>query len=250
MNQIKAIGFDLFNTLITAEPHAVDEAVRRLIRSLRQSGIALDSDAFRKAHLEAAMQLLEETKRDGRETHNRFWISVALGTLGHDVPPDDPCIARGVDAYFSTFLECCHLIPGTMELLRNLKPSYTLGLLSNFTHAPAAMAIIDQVGIASFFEVILISGAVGYRKPHPLIFRRLVDQMGVKKNQILYVGDDPEADIVGAQQAGIQPVWTTCVKDQNVRAAPSVLSVSSRKVRREVPRFSKWEEFLALLNHQ
>jgi putative hydrolase of the HAD superfamily len=248
MNQIKAIGFDLFNTLITAEPHAVDEALRRLIHSLVESGIAIESDAFSKAHMEAALRLLEETKRDGRETHNRFWISAALETQGYDVPPDDPRIAAGVDAYFSIFLERCHLIPGTREVLRRLCESYCLGLLSNFTHAPAAMGIIDQVDIASFFDVILISGAVGYRKPHPFIFRRLVDQMGVKKNEVLYVGDDPEADIAGARRAGIQPVWTTCVQDQNIRAAPSVLSVSSQEVDINVPRFSTWEEFFSLLN--
>jgi putative hydrolase of the HAD superfamily len=247
MNHIKAIGFDLFNTLITAEPHAVDEAVRRLINSLHESGIAIESDAFRTAHKEAAIRFLEETNRDGRETHNRFWISAALETQGYNISPDDPRIAAGVDAYFSIFFECCHLIPGTREMLQNLEKSYCLGLLSNFTHAPAAIGIIDQVDISAFFDVILISGAVGYRKPHPFIFRRFVDQMGVGKGQVLYVGDDPEADIVGAQRAGIQPVWTTYVKDQNIPSAPSVLAVSSRKVDLEVPRFSTWEEFLSLL---
>jgi putative hydrolase of the HAD superfamily len=241
MNQIKAIGFDLFNTLITAEPHAVEEALRRLVHSLLDNGLAIELESFKNAHKGTAIKFLEETKRDGRETHNRFWISAALETQGYSIPPDDPRIAAGIDAYFSIFLESCHLIPGTRQMLQALGETYRLGLLSNFTHAPAAMDIIDRVGITDFFDVILISGAVGYRKPHPLVFHRLVDQMRVEKEQIVYVGDDPEADISGAQGAGIRPVWTTCVRDQNIPSAPSVVSESPQKVDGKVPRISNWE---------
>ncbi|MBW1702390.1 MAG: hypothetical protein JRJ50_09755, partial [Deltaproteobacteria bacterium] len=93
MNQIKAIGFDLFNTLITVEPQAIGEAMRRLLKSLQKGGFALDYESFKQAHRQAALGFLEETRRDGRETHNRFWISAALKSLGYNVPPDDPRIA-------------------------------------------------------------------------------------------------------------------------------------------------------------
>ena len=52
-------------------------------------------------------------------------------------------------------------------MLGELKERYRLGLLSNFTHAPAAKEIIDGVGLASLFDVVLISGDLGYRNPHP-----------------------------------------------------------------------------------
>jgi putative hydrolase of the HAD superfamily len=195
MNHITAIGFDLFNTLITVEPHALDEAMRRLIRNLRQSGLELGDEPFKEAHQEAALRFIEKARQNGRETHNRFWISAALQTQGYDVPPDDLRIAAAVTAYFSAFLKRCHLIPGTKEMLRALRGLYRLGLLTNFTHAPAAREIIDRVGLTPFFDVLLISGDLGYRKPHPLVFRRLIEHLGVEKNQILYVGDDPEPDL-------------------------------------------------------
>ncbi|MDY7038320.1 MAG: hypothetical protein SV375_19435, partial [Thermodesulfobacteriota bacterium] len=90
MKHIQAIGFDLFNTLITAKPYAIDEAVSRLIQSLEQSHLAIDHDEFKRAHRQAALQFMKETRRDGRETHNRFWISAALATHGHNIPPEDP----------------------------------------------------------------------------------------------------------------------------------------------------------------
>lgn len=248
MDHIKAIGFDLFNTLITAEPQALDEAVSRLTQSLLKSGFAFKQEAFKQAYGEAALRFIEETRPHGRETHNRFWISAALESHGYNVPPDDLRIARAVDAYFSAFLEHCHLIPGTKEMLHSFKGLYRLGLLSNFTHPPAAIGIMDGMGLTPFFDVVLISGELGYRKPHPVVFRRLIDELGVEKDQILYVGDDPEPDIIGAQKAGLQPVWMTYVKDKNIPFIQSALSGRAEKPDSAVPRISAWDELLALLD--
>ncbi len=249
MKRIKAVGFDLFNTLITVEPHALDDAENRLTSSLRQSGLPVEQEPFKQAYREAALRFIREARRDGRETHNRFWVKAALKTHGYSVPSHDFRIATAVDAYFSAFLPYCHLIPGTSEMLSKLKGRYRLGLLSNFTHAPAAKKIIDRVGLASLFGVVLISGDLGYRKPHPLVFRRLIEQLRVEKDEILYVGDDPEPDITGAQRAGLQAVWTTYVRDRNIPPAPGVLSRSSERPDCNVPRISTWKELMALLEH-
>ena len=249
MNRIKAVGFDLFNTLITVEPPALDEAESRMIRSMRQNGLSLEKELFKKAYREAALRFVKEAQKDGRETHNRFWISAALQDHGNIIPPDDPLIAAAVDAYFSAFPQYCHLIPGTREMLGTLKDSYRLGLLSNFTHAPAAIKIIDGIGLTSCFDVVLISGALGFRKPHPFVFSKLIERLGVEKNEVLYVGDDPEPDITGAQQAGINPVWTTYVRDRNIPPPGGVLSRSSKEADQNVPRISTWKDLFTLLEN-
>ena len=248
LNNIKAIGFDLFNTLITIEPQAVKEALNRLTASLVNDGFTLDIEPFKHAHRDAARRFLEQTRKNGRETHNRFWISAALETQGYKVPPDDTRIAEAVEAYFSPFLEFCHLIPGTREILENLKGKYRIALLSNFTHPPAAIELLNGVGITHFFDVLLISGDLGYRKPHPLVFGRLTKDLGLEKGEILYVGDDPELDVDGAQRAGLQPIWMTYVIDHNMPSAKSVLSGCMEKPNFEVPRISRWEELLSLLD--
>ena len=56
MKEIKAIGFDLFNTLITVAPPALKEALGRLVHSLKQSGFILEEELFRASHREAAHQ--------------------------------------------------------------------------------------------------------------------------------------------------------------------------------------------------
>ena len=247
MNGIKAVGFDLFNTLITVEPHALHHAVNVLSGSLQEEGIAVELETFRNAHRQAALQHITETRRDGRETHNRFWISMALKQLGCEVEPDDPRIARSIEVYFAAFLGFCHLIPGTEAMLGTLKDRYPLGLLSNFTHPPAARAILDVLGITSFFDVVLISGEVGYCKPHAYVFQLLVEGLGVEARELLYVGDDPEPDIDGACSVGIQPVWTTYVRDRSLPLAPGVATEQLASPLCTVPRISSWDDLLLLL---
>jgi putative hydrolase of the HAD superfamily len=248
MDGIRGIGFDLFNTLITVEPWALSEAVGRLCSSLQDDGIAVEREIFHKAHRQAALQHIAETHRDGRETHNRFWISTALCRLGFALEPDDPRISRSVERYFSAFQDHCRLIPGTKEMLGAIKDRYRLGLLSNFTHPPAARAILEGLGIASFFEVTVISGEIGYRKPHALVFDLLLNRLGLSAQELLYVGDDPEPDIEGACSAGIRTVWTTYVRDRNIPLAPGVAQEQLPTPNCPTLRISSWEELLMLLD--
>jgi len=248
MKPIKAIGFDLFNTLIAGEPSAVREAVSRLVESLRKNELDIEPDTFIQAHAEAALRFIRETRSRGRETHNRFWISAALDTQGYSVPPDDCRISKGVDAYFSAFVQNCRLIPGTREMLETLSDQYRLGLLSNFTHAPAARQIMDGLGLTPFFDTVIISGEIGYCKPNPLVFQRLIDRLGVEKNQTLFVGDDVIADINGARQAGLQPVWMTYILGKRIPPPPGIPNGQVDEPDSTIPRISNWEELLTLLN--
>jgi putative hydrolase of the HAD superfamily len=249
MSQVRAIGFDLFNTLVTVEPPTIQEAASRLTNALAESGFPVEAESFQRAHRESAVQFLKQSRKDGKETHNRFWVSEALASQGHRVHPDDPRIASAVDAYFSAFLEYSHPLPGTLEMLAELKGRCLLGLLSNFTHAPAAWKILEGAGLTPFFDVVLISGDLGYRKPHPMVFERLIEVLKVEKDELLFVGDDPDSDISGAQKAGLRPVWHTVVRDQKIPHAKGVATVAGDVVDSTVPRISSWGELIHLLDN-
>ena len=247
MNHPKAIGFDLFNTLLTVHPDAMEEAHQRQIRALHEEGLPVEAEAFGKAYLEAAVKFLKAAHKDGRETHNRFWMAEALESLGYSLSPEDPRIAKAVDAHFSAFYPNSKLIPGTKELLGDLGERYPLGMLTNFTDGPAVRKLIDLLGLNPFFKDVLVSGELGYRKPHPYVFERFVEALGVPADQILFVGDDVEADVKGAKAAGLQPVLTTCVEDGNLPAARTPLSPAETVYPEDVPRISCWQDLHDLL---
>ena len=249
MKDITAIGFDLFNTLITAEPQTLAEAIDRLIWSLRQSGFSIEEEPFKEVYRKMALKFIERARRDGRETHNSFWISAALEEGGDPIPSDDARIGEAVEHYFSAFYDKCRLIPGTEAMLGTLQNRYSLGLLSNFTHGPAAREILKRTGLNHYFKTILISGELGYRKPHPHVFQRLIEQLGAGKDYILYIGDDPEPDIHGAKRAGLQPVWMTYVRDNEVSSVmPGILQTDGERPNSDIPRISSWQDLFSLLD--
>ncbi|MFC1863241.1 HAD family hydrolase [Thermodesulfobacteriota bacterium] len=247
MKNITTIGFDLVNTLVFAKTGALDASMNQLVSTLRQDGISFDDESFKNAYQKAIQQFVEKTRKDGKESHNRFWVAGALKAVGYDLSPDDKRIADAVEAYFSVICNNFSLIPGTMEMLHRLRIKYHLGLLSNFTHAPAARNIIERTGISSLFDVALISGDLGYRKPHPKTFNLLANQLGEDKANIVYIGDDPEPDIIGAKQAGLQPVWTTYVRDQGKSFTPVLVPGRFEKPNFEVPTISSWKDLFRIL---
>jgi HAD superfamily hydrolase (TIGR01549 family) len=250
MKQITAIGFDLFNTLITVNPDVLPMATSRLVRHLRGSGFTIEKEPFIEAYRAAAFSFLEESKQSGIETHNSIWISAALETQGQNASPDDPRIWEAVDDYFSAFYEKGKRIPGTRDLLNTLKKDYPLALLSNFTHGPAAREILDRLSLTPFFDALLISGDLGYRKPFPVVFDRLVEELGQPRDQILFIGDDPEADVAGSLQAGLQPAWMTYVRDHKLPFLPYTQSEKEGFPETEVPRITTWDDLLTLLTSQ
>lgn len=247
MQNIKAIGFDLFNTLIVIEPDTLVRAMERMIKSLINSGFSIDEESYIHDYRDAASLYVAKSRNDGIETHNSIWVSHVFNSYGMEIEPADERISIAVDEYFMAFYDRVSLIPDTLETLSLLKNEYSLGLLSNFTHAPAAREILRRTKLESLFDTIIISGEVGYRKPHPHVFNELARGLGVKKEYILFTGDDPEPDIHGASRAGMNPVWFTYTLENSMPVIKGTIHSEIHTPFIDVPKAASWREFLHLL---
>jgi len=85
--------------------------------------------------------------------------------------------------------------------LARLRSRYRLFALSN------GNADLERCGIADLFAGHVTARAAGAAKPDPRIYAALLQMAGVEAAQVLHIGDDPLADVVGATQAGMQAVW-------------------------------------------
>ncbi len=236
------VGFDLFNTLIVARPNALEAAMENLLWALNSSGMGLNRDLFFEAYKGAAIKSLKEARITGRETHNRLWIADALRSLGLFIEPCDPAISRAVDAYFQIFFEYSQPIPGVYQVLEELSRHYELGLLSNFTHHPACKAIIDHLGLRPYFRSIIISGEIGFVKPHPTVFDALCYHLRAHRTKLVYVGDDPEADVEGALNAGLKALWFSYVFENKHPFAKGYTYTPPDPERVKAPKATSWEE--------
>jgi beta-phosphoglucomutase len=89
-----------------------------------------------------------------------------------------------------------------LEALRSL--GLGLGVLSNF--GPHLREVLDNLGLLPFFDFVVVSAEVGLAKPDPRIFDRVVEEAGVPRKRILYVGDHVGDDVEGARGAGLDAV--------------------------------------------
>ncbi len=85
--------------------------------------------------------------------------------------------------------------------LQRLQQRYRLFTASN------GNADLSRIGIAHWFERSIAARDVGVLKPHPAVFHKVVEATDLQLHEVLYVGDDPLADIEGARQAGMRAVW-------------------------------------------
>jgi putative hydrolase of the HAD superfamily len=66
---------------------------------------------------------------------------------------------------------------------------------------------LSTLGLAGYFDEVLISEAEGISKPDPRIFARALERCGVAPHEAMFVGDHPELDIAGARAAGMRTAW-------------------------------------------
>jgi putative hydrolase of the HAD superfamily len=113
-----------------------------------------------------------------------------------------------LEAFFrSEYPSCCRVTEDTLTTLETLRSrGIKLGMITN---GPATWQSrkIEAVGLAPLFDAIVISGNEGVEKPDPRIFERALERCGAVAAESLFVGDHPEADIAGAKNAGLLPVW-------------------------------------------
>jgi HAD superfamily hydrolase (TIGR01509 family) len=85
--------------------------------------------------------------------------------------------------------------------LERLSARHRLFALSN------GNADLQRCGIARWFEGHITAISAGAAKPDARIFQRLLEEAGVAAEQVLHIGDDPQLDVMGARQAGLQAAW-------------------------------------------
>jgi HAD superfamily hydrolase (TIGR01509 family) len=100
------------------------------------------------------------------------------------------------------------VVDGAEEVLTRVRGrGVPTALVSNWDHARAGPALLAQTRLAPLLDHVVISEAVGFRKPHPKIFEEGLAASGAAPQAALHVGDMAEADAWGAGRLGFRAVW-------------------------------------------
>jgi len=99
-------------------------------------------------------------------------------------------------------------VDGAVELLNQVRArGLRTALISNWDYARASDAMLATTGLAGLLDHVVISEALGLRKPHRALFEKALAPFGVAPGAALHVGDLAEADAWGAARLGFRTVW-------------------------------------------
>lgn len=108
--------------------------------------------------------------------------------------------------FLSRMVKCPTHIEGTLDMLEYLKPNYSIVVISN-GFSELQRHKINNAGLGSFIDKVILSDEVGVNKPHPAIFQFALEEVGVDANNAIMVGDNVHTDIAGAMNSNIDQLW-------------------------------------------
>lgn len=132
----------------------------------------------------------------------------ALASYGLSLPGD--LVHRIAVMEHRAFVSDLTVPAENLEVLRRLREwGLCIGLVSNAHFLPEMMREdIERLEIAQYVDDGVFSSEIGVRKPHPAIFRKVLDALGVQPQDAVFVGDRVKDDIGGAQAVGMKGVLT------------------------------------------
>jgi len=98
------------------------------------------------------------------------------------------------------------LFEGTLEVLNYLLPKYELHIITN-GFEEVQLKKLKKSEILHFFDKVITSESVGVKKPNPIIFNHALEVTNAEPKSSMMIGDNLEADILGAQQIGMQTIF-------------------------------------------
>lgn len=212
---LRAIAFDLWETLITETRERSREQTRlRLTRMesiLTAAGFSGAADRIEHAYRAIWNRLHELYWSEDRDVPCRRQIEHFLEEL--EIEPhsfDEATLDALEEAYAHAAVEIPpSAIDGAPEMLRELKTrGYGVGLISNTGRTPgyALRRILEQLELAPSIDVMVFSNEHGECKPQASIFEELRRGLGVRYDEMMFVGDNLYVDVHGAQRCGMRAV--------------------------------------------
>jgi HAD superfamily hydrolase (TIGR01509 family) len=179
----------------------------KLYSALTAEGFETEKDKFLEAYGEAHQKYHRIRYEQFREVTNAVWVSEALCNLGFKVVPEDRRVKTALNIFFQDFIDTLELREGAKQLLKQTIKQYRVGLISNFTHAPVIHKSLRKTNIHNYFNAVVISEEVEWRKPSRRIFREALNRLQVQAHEAVFIGDSPLEDIKGAKEAGLRTIF-------------------------------------------
>lgn len=203
MKDIKHVFFDLDHTLWDYEKNST-AALRELVRNFGLDEFVTE-DEFLKVYQKVNEKLWHKFNNGqvDRDHIKKYRFPQVLRKLKIfvDHKPEEM-----TDFFVNNCSNRTEVFPGTHEVLTYLKEKYPLSIITN-GFPEAQYPKMEGSDLNQYFEDIVISHEVGFRKPQIEIFQLAMKRLNASPESSVMIGDNPKTDIRGAENAGMKAIF-------------------------------------------
>lgn len=201
---VNGVFFDLFGTLLIYGnmEQAWSDWLSEFHSRLKQNGLTMPQEKFARC-----CNGFFSRKAPKKENDNLTVYELRIKDLCNDLnlSVESKKIKKIADSTAAIWQNQISLAQNATSVLKKIKQSKVVGLITNFDHPPHIYKLIAEKGLEPLLDVVIISGEVELKKPDPGIFNIALEKTGLKPHEVVYVGDTEE-DVTGAQAASIVPI--------------------------------------------
>ncbi len=190
MSKIKAIIFDLDKTLYDMGGQRIEPALRSAVDAMIKAGLSCSPDE--------GFKVISNLFYKHLKSNNFLGLAKMFAEPGTDITE---IAKRGRDAYYTYKSTKLTLFSGVQEMLEELRSEHQLALIT-FGDPIVQNKKLDLLGIRDFFDIVTIAT----RPDKEECFLDVIDELGVKQNRILVVGDRPDSEIRIGNKLGMTSV--------------------------------------------
>ncbi len=199
---IKAVVFDLDNTLYAYDP--LDQEAGQRVQDFTCRMLGISKDRYQEAYQFGRA----ETKRklgNVASSHNR--LLYFQKTLEYMKVKPMPLSLQMYEMYWGTFLEKMQLFPGVRSLIDSLcEKGIMIAVCTDLTAHIQHRKLI-ALGLSDDIFCLVISEEAGREKPASEMFALCLEKLGLPAEEVCYIGDNYSKDIVGAKACGMKAIW-------------------------------------------
>lgn len=204
MTRYRNLFIDLDDTLWDTY-HNNKECLEELYAGYRWSRYYASFEAFYDTYMPYNLGLWEKYRKDEIDKQ-----TLVIERFGHILRPMGIDDTKSILSINNDFLmrttTKTRLIPGAIELLEYLRPSYRLYILSNGFREVQYKKLVNS-GLSPYIEQMILSEDAGTQKPGKHIFDFALKNTNSRRKESLMIGDSWDADIVGAHNSQIAQLW-------------------------------------------
>jgi len=199
----KGIFFDLYGTLINILTDEVDPWVySTLSRYLSYRDVKIAPKELKKTYFEDIQSQLKQSNESYPEVDVCKIFSNIMHRYGNKTYSKSAIVDTAV-LFRSLTMRRFEVFQGVYEVLESLLEKFELSLISDaqwvFTEPEMAM-----LGLTPFFKFRILSSRFGFKKPDVRLFDIAMKKLMINPEESVYIGDNPQKDLVGAKKAGMK----------------------------------------------